>query len=127
MRLFQKACELYDDYELDTALEHFQHLLAYHTDLISEWNLHEYMGMCYYYKGTYDNAVFHLEKAYSGAITDEDDNDGDLHLLIILTYLAEAYELISKGVEIDKKVAYPFRRTFNRNRSCGITAEERIR
>jgi len=36
-------------------------------------------------------------------------------------------ELISKGVEIDKKVVYPFRRTFNRNRSCGITAEERIR
>ncbi len=88
--MFDEAVAVLGEHRLQQAREVFEHLLEYHSDTLSDWNIREFLGICHYYEGDYARAIKYLEQSRLGV---ERVDENGLNIAQILDFLADAYRL----------------------------------
>jgi tetratricopeptide (TPR) repeat protein len=88
LELFAKAQKDYADDRNREAIDAFEHLLKCHSDIINDWNLKEFLGLCYYHTEDYDKTEQNLLAAWT-LITGVQNKE--LNKLIICDYLGRTF------------------------------------
>lgn len=86
-QLFDKAISFYHSGKYDKSLSILNDLLEHQTDYIEEWNIHEFIGLCYFYREMFIKSINHLEKALNKINPKEDI----VNYLIISRYIGMCY------------------------------------
>jgi len=84
--LFDKAIALYQEFKCKEAAKCFQLLLDDYSDYVDEWNIHEWLGMCYNYIEDFQQAIDYLLKAHKS----RDAKRSGLDYIQILQHLGYA-------------------------------------
>ncbi len=87
--LFRQAKEDYENSRYREAIDVYEHLLEYHTDVIAGWYIKECLGILYYHTEEYEKAETYLRSAMETISRHKGD---ELHKLVISDNLACTYE-----------------------------------